>query len=145
MATRDFSKPREPIYFTLDGERFDSTPAIPGGTLAEFATRFSGEDGTDRPPLEQIQAYLSALELVLVPESYDRFHARLSDRERPVELDQAADVILWLLEQYGLRPTQPSSPSSDGQPFPEPGTNLTEPVRPVGVTSGPLPLPVFST
>lgn len=145
MATRDFSKPRDPIYFTLDDERFDAAPAIPGETLAEFATRFSGEDETSRPPMEQVQAYLSALELVLVPESYARFRARLSDRERPVELDQATDVILWLMEQYGQRPTQPSSPSSDGRPVPEPGTSSTDPVRPVGATSGPLPLPVFST
>jgi hypothetical protein len=76
-----------------------------------------------------------ALKFVLLPESYERFSARLKDRHNPIDDDQLADVVLWLLEQYGLRPTAPSQPSSDGSPSPESGTSSTESTQPEAPTS----------
>jgi hypothetical protein len=51
---------------------------------------------------------------------------RLGDLENPIELEQASEVMIWLLEKYGLRPTQPSSNSADGSGNPASGTNSTD-------------------
>lgn len=138
--TRDFSKPRSAITFTIDGDLFTAAPALPGETLVQFVSRFSGDEGTDRTPAEQLNEWREALELVLLPESYELFVSRMRDRARPIEVDQMSDVIVWLLEQYGLRPTQPSSPSVPGLDVPEPGTNSMAPVPHAGPTSVSSPL-----
>lgn len=122
MATRDFSRKRENITFTIDGEVFEAVPALPGDVLAEFAVRFTGTEDTDDLSV-RLSQWKAALELVLQPESYARFTARMKDPERPIELEQSSEIIVWLLEQYGMRPTQPPSPSSDGSPSQELGTN----------------------
>ena len=138
MATRDFSRKRETISFTIDGEVFEAVPALPGDVLAEFAVRFSGTEDSD-DLIVRLSQWKAALELVLQPESYARFTARMKDSERPIELEQSSEVIVWLLEQYGMRPTQPPLPSSDGSPSPELGTNSTVEAPPEESTSPPSP------
>lgn len=120
---KDFSRPRTEKKFQIDGDVFEAAPAIPGDVLAEFGTRFdsfSREPGADR-----LSILSDALELILFPESFARLKTRLRDQTNPVELAQLSDIIVWLLEEYGLRPTQPSSASPDGQPSPESGMTLT--------------------
>ncbi|MDF2711379.1 MAG: hypothetical protein K0R62_7031, partial [Nonomuraea muscovyensis] len=51
---------------------------------------------------------------------------RLKDKTNPIEDDQMADAVLYLLEAYGLRPTQPSQPSSTGPASPASGTSSTD-------------------
>lgn len=121
---RDFTRKREQLTFRIDNDVFEATPAIPGDLLTEFATRYSNIG--DAPVREQLNVMKDALSLVLLPESHARFTKRLSDLENPIELEQTVDVVQWLMEVYGKRPTQPSSPSADGPPNPEPGTNSTD-------------------
>lgn len=111
---KSFAKNRKRIPFRVDdsGDVFEAAPAIPAEILAEFASRFSSLDGTDTS--KSFQTIVEVLELVLLPDSFTRLRARMSDRENPVEIDQLNDLILWLLGEYGLRPTQPSSDSSAG-------------------------------
>jgi hypothetical protein len=59
---------------------------------------------------------------VLLPESLDRLLARLSDMQRPIEVDQLPQVIEYLLGRYGMRPTEESSDSSTGSANPDGGT-----------------------
>lgn len=124
-AARDFSRLRNRLTFTIDDELFEAAPVLPGDIYAEFVTRYNGTADTETYQ-QQHDLLKSALELALMPESYDRFAARLKDKGNPVEDDQMADVIIWLLEAYGLRPTEPSQPSSDGLPSPESGTSSTD-------------------
>ena len=124
-AGRDFSRPRERITFTIDGETFEAAPVLPGDVYAEFVTRYNGTADTETYQ-QQHDLLKSALELALLPESWQRFADRLKDKANPIDDDQMADVILWLLEAYGLRPTQPSQPSSDGPTSPEHGTSSTD-------------------
>lgn len=124
-AGRDFSRKRTPLTFTIDGELFEAAPVLPGDIYAEFVTHYNGTADTDTYQ-QQHDLLKGALKLALLPESYDRFANRLKDKERPIDDDQMADVILWLLEAYGLRPTQPSQPSSDGPASPESGTSSTD-------------------
>ena len=133
-AARDFSRKRKRLDFTVDGETFEAAAAIPAEIYAEFVTSYSSvaDDGSTK---DMYQAMSTALEIVLLPDSYQRFQGRLKDRANPIDLDQMTDVILWLMEEYGARPTQPSQPSSDGQPSPEPGTSSTENTQPAESTS----------
>lgn len=122
---KDFTEKHERLQFTIDDDVFEAAPALPGKVLAEFVTRYttaSADDGV----LGEYNAVVGALSLVLFPESNELFQQRLSSLGKPIKLEQASDIILWLLEQYGARPTQPSSPSSDGPPSPESGTNSTD-------------------
>lgn len=119
MSERDFTRKRERITFRIDDDEFEAAPALPGRTLTEFAHRFS--DVSKSTGAGQLDVLSEALELVLLPESSARFMKRFSDLANPIELEQASDVVIWLLEQYGLRPTEPSSSSVTGSDSPESG------------------------
>jgi len=124
MATKDFTRKRERITFTIDHDTFEAAPALPGQTLTEFARKFS--DAGSAPAEDKLRIITDALSMVLLPESAKLFTERFADLEWPIELDQASDILIWLMEQYGLRPTQPFSPSASGSPSLEPGTSSTD-------------------
>ena len=120
---KDFSRQRKRLQFRIDDDLFEPARALPGKTLTRFAARFAD---VDKAPVDkQLDVFTEALGMVLLPESNARFQKRLDDLEQPIELEQASDVITWLLEEYGLRPTEPSSDSSSGLPSPASGTNST--------------------
>lgn len=128
-AARDFSRKRKRLDFTIDGDTFEAATALPGDVYAEFVTLYNST--TDVETYQQQHDLLKqALELALLPDSWARFADRLKDKTNPIDDDQMADIVLWLLEEYGLRPTQPSQPSSDGPSSPESGTSSTESTPP---------------
>jgi hypothetical protein len=137
MSEKDFTRKREQIRFTIDGDRFEAAPAVPAEVLVEFANRFSGTSAGVGDSADTFGTVMSVLELVLVPESYERLRARAGDRANPVEIDQLSDVILWLLEQYGLRPTQPPSSSATGPASLASGTSSMASTPGVVSTSSP--------
>lgn len=123
-APKDFTRKRERLTFRIDDDLFEATPALPGEVLVEFAKRFSD---IDTVALDQkLDVVKDALGLVLLPDSHALFTKRFSDLENPIEYEQASEVMTWLMEVYGRRPTQPSSPSSTGQPSPASGTSSTD-------------------
>lgn len=136
---KDFSRPRKRIFFTIDGEEFDSAVGLAAEVFVEFTVRFKQFNESDTWA-DNYAALRAALELVMLPESFERLAARLKDKSNPVDMEQMADIVIWLLEAYGLRPTRQSSDSSDGQPSPEPGTSSTE-NSPVEVSISELSLP----
>lgn len=121
---KDFTEEHERVLFRIDGDTFEATRALPGKTLARFASRFAGVEKDSHEA--QLDAIADALGLVLLPDSNARFQKRLDDLENPVSLEQAGRVIEWLMEHYGNRPTQPSSDSSTGPTSPASGTNSTD-------------------
>jgi hypothetical protein len=133
---RDFSRPRPSLAFTIDDDTFTPAPALPGDVYAEFVTLYN-RTGRVENYQEQHDLLKAALQLALLPESWDRFAQRLADKTNPIDDDQMADVVLYLLEAYGLRPTQPSQPSSDGPPSPESGTSSTDTQPPQESTPAP--------
>lgn len=120
--TRDFSRPRNKIVFTIDGDVFEAAPVMPAQTLMEFAGHFAN---IGEAPGDNLDAMRGLLEMVLLPDSYLRLSERMRSKSNPIDIVQVSDVISWLLERYGLRPTQPSSSSADGSPSPESGTSST--------------------
>ena len=142
---RDFSKRRSRHLFRVDdtGDLLEAAPALPAEALAEFAGRFSNLEDTDAS--KRFNVLVDVLEMVLLPESFALLRKKMSDKKNPVELDQLNDIIVWLLGEYGLRPTQPLPDSSTGQSDPESGTNSTDSVLLAGSTFGPSPAISFST
>jgi hypothetical protein len=140
---KDFTRTRKPIQFTIDSDVFDAAPAIPADTLMDMTTQFEAMD--EGSPDEMIKAMLTVLEQFLLPNSFRRFRERMGSQENPVEFPQVQEVIFWLLEEYGMRPTQQSSGSADGLPLPESGTSLTGPTPDVVSISSPSPLINSST
>lgn len=120
---KDFSKVRKRIQFRIDDDLFEAAPAVPADILIDYTQEFAGVDPEKIPIDQQLKVFRSVLELTLLPESLDRFTARMRDRKNPIEIDQISDVITWLFEEYGLRPTELPSDSSDGQPVPASGTS----------------------
>ena len=127
-AVKDFSRPRTRVAFTIDGDTFEAPPAIPAEVFMEYAERYSqlqARDDDQRNPREMIDAMKGVLAIVLYPQSYELFVHRMRDPNKPIDLAQVQDVIVWLMEQYGMRPTVPSSESSTGPAAPESGTSWT--------------------
>jgi hypothetical protein len=122
---RDFSRKRPSLAFTIDDDTFTPAPVLPGDVYAEFVSLYNRTGNVDSYQ-EQHDLLKAALQLALLPDSWERFAKRLKDKTNPIDDDQMADVVLYLLEAYGLRPTQPSQPSSDGPPSPESGTSSTD-------------------
>jgi hypothetical protein len=130
-AARDFSRgSNEPLPFTIDGDVFYAAARLPGDVFAEFVTLYN--DRVESEEYQQQHDLLKrALSLALLPESYEQFAKRLNDKVRPIDDNQTADVVMWLLEEYAARPTQPSPDSSDGPASPASGTPSTANTQPV--------------
>lgn len=135
-AGRDFTKQRKRLDFTIDDDTFEAAAALPGDVFAEFVTLYNSTGDTETYQ-QQHDMLKQALNLALLPESWQRFSDRLQDKSRPIDDDQMSDVVLWLLEEYGMRPTQPSPNSSDGSASPESGTSSMASTPPEESTSAP--------
>jgi hypothetical protein len=133
---KDFSRRRDAKTFVIDGDTFEATSALPGEVFVQFTEHFAEFEESDSWR-NNFDALAAALELVLLPESYKLLRSRLADLTNPVDMEQMADIVLWLMDEYGLRPTQPPSDSSDGSPDPESGTSSTENTPPEEPTSAP--------
>lgn len=134
--TRDFSKPRANVSFTIDGDLFEAVSVMPAQTLMEFAGSFAK---VGEVPGDSLEAMRGLLEMVLLPDSYLRIAERMRSKSEPIDIGQISELIPWLLEVYGLRPTQRSSSSADGLPAPESGTSSTGTTSGAASTSSPFP------
>lgn len=122
---KDFSRDRKKIQFKIDDDVFECRPALAADVLLDFTEKFNGIK--DEDDAAQSRAILvDVLHEVLLPASFDRFRERMADRDNPVDMPQANEVIEWVFSEYGLRPTQPSSDSPNGQSSPASGMNSTE-------------------
>lgn len=135
---KDFSAKPRVVQFTVDGEVYRGRPYLPAQTMVDFTLRVEamGETATGSDGFETM---MESLEMVLMPDSFRKLKDRMRDpladlpeEERaavtelpyqPIELPQLQDILEWLMEEYGLRPTQSSSGSSDGQPAQASGMN----------------------
>jgi hypothetical protein len=122
---RDFTRERKKIEFQVDDDVFTAKSPIPAQTLIDFAKQFASLS-TAASVADQLAAFNAVLELVLMPASLEQFRRRMGDPEEPIAIEQVEEIITWLFEEYGMRPTELPSDSSDGQPSPASGTNSTE-------------------
>lgn len=152
---RDFTKQPKVIEFKINDDVFRCHPVLAADVLIEFATKADAMG--DNPTGEQgVQAMLDVLEVTLLPEHFRRFRDRMRNPVKvaeealtagrpapepyvPIGLDQVSDIVPWIMEEYGLRPTTPSDNSSDGPSDQAPGINSTENTSPVELISAGSP------
>lgn len=135
----DFTRKRKPVRFRLNGRVFTAVPAVPAQIMIDFAGKFSGMDPATTSPEQQLAAFGSVLELVLPAEELTAFNTMMRDMIEPVDMEQVDEIISYLFERYGMRPTPQPGDSSPGLPAPEYGTASTDSVQ--AVVSIPLHSP----
>lgn len=123
---KDFTRPKRAIKFKVDDDVFEAVPEIAAGLVVQFAEEAELIDKDTVKPAELIKVLSNLFHYVLPPESATRLISRLSDPKNPLGLDRILEIIQWLLEQYGLRPTEADSDSLAGVLSPVDGTNSTE-------------------
>lgn len=96
------SAPAEPITFDLHNEHFTAIPEIQGTTLMGL---MQGNDPDDAAA--SVRMILEFFPLVLEEESYERFQALTTSKDKIVSAEQLAEIVGWLVEEYSGRPEQP--------------------------------------
>lgn len=121
---KDFTRARPTVTFRLDDDVFTGVPAMSADDMVALVATFA--DMTEDDPVQVAKTIKDIVRNLLDARSAEIFVRRMGDRTQPIEFDQANDVILWLMGEYGMRPTEQPSPSGSGPASPESGTNLTE-------------------
>lgn len=122
----DFSEDLEPIQFRIKPDIFTAVPAIPPKVALSFSNVGNQLQAGDGSEEEQMALLENVIRSILVPESAERFIARLSDTANPISFRQITRVIRWLMEEkYGQRPTMSSSDISTGSSSQADGMNST--------------------
>jgi hypothetical protein len=93
-------RPDEPLSFKLHGEIFHAKPRIQGQLLLELVEKSTDTENTSA----QAGIISSFFKEVLKKESYERFQVLLHDDERIVEVEDMAEIVGWLMEEYTNRP-----------------------------------------
>jgi hypothetical protein len=125
------------VKFRIDDDIFHGKVNIPGKHLIRFAIEFGNV--TLDAMKENPEAIDQLFSLVLQKDSATLFSKRFDDEDNPISMPQAMRVLPWLMEKYGMRPTEPSSNLSDGQPNLDDGTNSTANASPNASTLAPYP------
>lgn len=125
----DFTEETPLIQFKVGADVFTAVPTIPLARISELSKLgSSAEDGST-----MVQGIERIFSNILVPESYERFIAGLSSRENPIGIAHVTKILPWLMEQYGLRPTEASSGSVDS--LSETGASSTDGLSDEAATS----------
>lgn len=135
---KEFEFNPEPKRFRLykdDEFVFEASPSL-SFNLVEMATQLTGQSlrETGLTPILQF------FDTILFDESAAELRRRVDDKVRPFGAEMLRPVLQWLLEEYGLRPTEPSSPSSSTSPDDD-GTSSTVGAQPEESNPSPLELP----
>lgn len=122
----DFTRRKPRPTFRIGRERFEGKVEVPALAMMRFSLRqqalakASGAEG-DEITEDSLNAMTDMIKLMLRKESADRFLAAMdgdSDDENAtvIGIDTFNQALQWLMGEYGMRPTGPSSDSSDGSP-----------------------------
>lgn len=110
---KDFSPSPEPITFRFAPDDFECVSVIPLDGLVQLAA--IGRQINENTGPEQMKIVYEFFDLICLPDSAAKLRERCAQGSaNPIGLTLITDVLPWLMEQYGLRPTQPSDESSDG-------------------------------
>jgi hypothetical protein len=117
-----FTVDREPIEVEIGGEVFIAQPVLSPPLLADLVDMqndISELDLANQREKERVDKALDLIanvfDLVLTPPSAERFRVRMFSRDEPLDLvREVLPAIPALVREYTGRPTQPSSPSSNG-------------------------------
>jgi hypothetical protein len=120
----DFSRleVKEPKRFIIDDITYECSPVLPAGgtrTLAKLTRlqRLSAAEPADQDEygLDIVEQLGEFMDTIMLPDSAKQFAERIRDPLHPIDDEQIGKIIVWLIGEYGGRPTNPPSPSSDGR------------------------------
>lgn len=120
IEIKDFSFSLEPKRFKINDDVFEAAPALPLG-LASQLSKFkdiAAEGASDK--------LLEFFDEILFDQSAERFRERANSKTEPLPMTLLMPIINWLLEEYGLRPTQPSEISSSTSESEDGSTTSTD-------------------
>lgn len=125
---KSFTSRKPPITFDVDGEQFVAYQVLPAETFGRFAEKvlmlqragsdYEGPDKLDLTLSETVTVLLDAVELGLAADSAQRVATRLSDLDNPIDVSTLSEVLLWLLEQYGMSGKDADSAVDSDRPTP---------------------------
>lgn len=121
---KDFTPVVDPVRFKIHDDVFEGVEELPTGKGLHFIALMEKMDPASVE--DHAKVIEEMVRLVLVPESAQLMLDRLDGKGKAIGLKTFTDVLQWLMEKYGLRPTELSSDSSPGQNTPESGMNSTE-------------------
>lgn len=125
VTFKDFTKAKKRVTFKIDDDVFEAPSVLPIPVMQELASSADKLKGNTSSG-ETLREVIGIFDAILLNNSAARLRERIASKEEPVDLTQLMDVMMWLLEVYGLRPTQPSSDSSAGLPDGTSGTPSTD-------------------
>jgi hypothetical protein len=125
------------VQFKIDDDVFHGVPNLPATALVEFASVAETIDADSNVP--EISVFTKMFEILLTPTSAERFIERMSSPTEPISLAQIQDILPWIMEEFGMRPTSPSPDSSAGSESPGDGTRSTGSALAVVSTLNPSP------
>ncbi len=127
---------------------FCAAPSVPVRFSVEYVRALNARDADEDTATER---FIDLLGKVLLPGHRERWEARYTDPEHPIDHRILFSVMDDLMVRWGLRPPPPSGDSSDGSSPPDAGTNseaeppsaeLTSPASP---STGPSTSPTASS
>lgn len=127
VVFKDFTKERKRVVFRLGSQEFEAFPVLPVPVtqrLVQTANSLKGAEADE----SALSAVLDIFNQVLRKESALRFASLINAEDENsdvVDLIDVMDVMTWLMEVYGKRPTVVSSDSSAGLPTETDGTIST--------------------
>lgn len=126
---------KAPVPFVIDDDEvFHVLGAIPAEELAELLDLQAGLSVEGVGVKEQYEGVKRMFQSAMLPESWDRFSLRLSDRSRPVDFNLLIEITQWLAgEVWSGKAITSSLTSSTGSPDPT-GTTSTDGVPVEGLT-----------
>lgn len=133
----DFAADDVEIKFDVGADRFFCAPDIPLSLMQKITGLKNLQETIENVGMEPV---LVVFDEFLTPESAVLFRECVSVK-KTIGLRRIMRILPWIMEQYGLRPTQPSSPSLDGLSDGESGINSTVGVSPLGIPTSQLSEP----
>lgn len=119
---KDFSRPERRVTFKVGSYEYEAVAAVPLGLafdMARISRTFGGDDSEAK--LNSLWQFFDA---ALIGDGGQQIQKQAYDKTDPLDMNQLMNIMQWLLEVYGLRPTEPSSISSTGSR--ESGTSSTD-------------------
>jgi len=113
---KDFSLSPEPVTFRIAPDDFECYPEIPLDALVELSGLNLGGDDR-KAQMDKLKDFFDG---IMPPEQAAKLRTRMrvgtedEPNPSPIGMRHITNILPWLMEVYGLRPTQPSSESEDG-------------------------------
>jgi hypothetical protein len=128
VELKDFSRKREPIEFMLNGVKLKAKTAL---GLTSMQRVIALKDRLGAATEDKLSVFEDIFAVLLHKDFVGAFSALVADEDdEPVDIAQLNDIMVYVMERQGLRPTQPSGKSSESSPAGEPGTPSTDGASP---------------